>query len=894
MSDEKHLYLVDGHALAYRAYYAMIKNPLMNSKGQPTSAVFGFANYLLRLLQDYKSPYLAVVFDSSKPSFRKEIYEEYKANRSAMPDDMVSQMPLLYKLTEVMNIATFVKDGFEADDIIAHVTTEAEKQGYMVSLVTRDKDLMQLVSKKTRMLAPESGGKFIQMGPDEVVEKMGVPPEKVRDLLALSGDSSDNVPGVPGIGPKTAVKILASAGSVDRLLADPTLAGNPKLAAKIEENRDKLELSRKLVTLELDTGVDFDVEACKVGGVKRRDCADFFTELEFGSLLNNPLFDVREETRFSVTVPASLDDIRRIVDRAVETGVVSIDTETTGTQPRSASLVGVSLAVDTEEAWYIPVGHVESEANLPIEDVLAILKPMIESAEVKKVGQNLKYDYQIFKNHGLVLQGIAFDTMIAAYLIDPGKRGLGMDALASEWLGIKTVSIETLIGKGSKQRSFAQVPVSKAATYAGEDAVIPLRLRKKLEPLLDERELMGLFCQVEMPLITVLAEMEWTGICVDSELLGKLSGEYAAVLEDISREIFALAGEEFNLNSPKQISEVFFNKLGIPKSKKTKTGLSTNVQTLEKLAPEYPIAQHLLEYREVQKLLSTYVDALPLQISPKSGRIHTSLNQTVTTTGRLSSTEPNLQNIPVRKDQGRRIREAFVAPAGRWFVSADYSQIELRVLAHLSGDERLIEAFVQDKDIHTQTAAAVHGIFPEMVSPEMRRAAKTINFGLIYGMGHVNLSRQLHVSFKEAQAFIETYFQQFPGIRGFMEECKEKARTLGYSETLFGRRRYLPDITADNRRVREAAERTAINTPVQGTAADIIKVAMINIYDELAGEFPRARMLLQVHDELVFEVAQEQADAFGEWVSDKMSSAHELAVPLKVDVGAGPNWSAAH
>jgi DNA polymerase-1 len=484
--------------------------------------------------------------------------------------------------------------------------------------------------------------------------------------------------------------------------------------------------------------------------------------------------------------------------------------------------------------------------------------------------------------------------MIAAYLIDPGKRQLNMDSLAEQWLGLKTIPIEALIGKGKVQKSFAAVPVKDAATYSGEDAVIPLRLMEKFRPILEERNQEELFETMEMPLVTVLAELEWRGVNIDAQLLSGLSSEYSGKLELICREIYAMAGQEFNLNSPKQIADIFFNKLGMPKSKKTKTGLSTDVDALEKLAPDFPIASKLLEYRELQKLLSTYIDALPQLVNATSGRLHSSFNQTVTATGRLSSTNPNLQNIPVRTDIGRRIREAFVVPKGYTLIAADYSQIELRLLAHLSGDERLIEAFEHDMDIHTQTAAAIYGIFPEMVTPEMRRSAKTINFGLMYGMGPINLSRQLRISFKQAQTFIDTYFQQFPSIRAYMDSCIEKARATGYCDTMFGRRRYLPEINADSRMVREAAERTAINTPVQGAAADIIKIAMVEIHKELPHAYAHAFMLLQVHDELIFEVPNRNADDFCEWVRGKMSTAASLKVPLKVDVGRGANWSEAH
>ncbi len=891
--NDKQIYLIDGHALAYRAYFAMIRNPLTNSKGQPTSAVFGFANYLLRILEDYKCPYITVLFDSPKPSFRKEIYKEYKANREAMPDDMISQIPLIFKLVECFNIPYFLKDGIEADDIIAHVTQKAEKEGFKVFVVTKDKDLMQLVSKDVRMLAPESGGKFTRMGPAEVKEKMGVPPEKILDLLALMGDSSDNIPGVPGVGPKTAVKILDNVDSVDTLINDLSTISNPKLKEKIEQNIDKIKLSKELVTLKYDIGMDINLEELKTRQVKREECIEFFKEMEFSSLLKNPLFDVADKTDFTFHIPKKIDELEAIVERIKEAGFVSVDTETTSVEARSAALVGISMAVSDSEAWYVPVGH-DSGNNLPIDKTLSILKPVIESEDIKKIGQNLKYDYQIFKKYSITMGGIYFDTLIAAYLIDPGKRQYNMDFLAAHWLNIKTISLESLIGKGKSQKSFATVTIQDAAEYSGEDAVIPLKLMKVLQPLLKEQNLVTLFESIEIPLVTVLAEMEWHGVKINTAFLKKLSIEYGKKLAEISKEIYDLAGEEFNLNSPKQISEIFFTKLGLPKSKKTKTGLSTDVNALEKLAPDFPIAQKMLEHREVQKLLSTYIDALPGQVNEESGRVHTSFNQTITATGRLSSTHPNLQNIPIRKDEGRRVREGFIASDGKALISADYSQIELRILAHLSKDKRLIQAFKEDRDIHTETASAIYNIFPEMVTPDMRRAAKTINFGLMYGMGPINLSRQLKISFREAQEFIDAYFEQFPTIHQFMDKCIKDAGENGYSETLLGRRRYLPDINSEQRRIREAAERTAINTPVQGTAADIIKIAMVNIQNEITNTFDDAQMILQVHDELVFEVSEKEIDTFSKWVIDKMSSAYKLNVPIKVDTGSGENWSAAH
>lgn len=896
MNDEKTLYLIDGHALAYRSYFATMRVPMSNSAGQPTGAVLAFTTSLLALLQNYRCSHVAIVFDTPRPTFRHEMYAEYKANRAAMPDDLISQMKLIMQVVDALNIPRISKEGLEADDIIATVTRRAQRQGYDVRVVTKDKDLMQLVGDGVKMLVPESGGKLVEMGPPEVREKMGVEPGQIRDLLALMGDTSDNVPGVPGVGPKTATKLLNEVGSIAAILENPESVVNVKLREKLVKNRDKLVLSRDLVTLRDDAEIGMDPDDLGAAHPDKHACVALFTELEFRSFLSNPLFDTRTSLEFSVRVPSTLDEVSELVAQIEQAGLVSVDTETDSTEPRIARLVGISCAVNTREAWYIPVRHVtDSQRNLPVEDVRRLLKPVLESESITKIGQNLKYDIQIFRGQGIRMRGISFDTMIAAYLIDPGKRQYGMDALASEWLHLSVTSIETLIGKrGKDQVTFDKVPVETAASYSGEDAIVPLLLKERFDPLLDERGLRELFDKIEMPLVGVLAGMEWHGVMTDGDLLGRLSVELGGELEQISQRIYTLAGEEFNLNSPKQIAEILFGKLGLPRSKKTKTGLSTDVTALENLAPIHPIGRELLSYRETQKLLSTYIDALPQQVLSVSGRVHSSFNQTIAATGRLSSTNPNLQNIPVRTDSGARIREAFIAPPGSLLVSADYSQIELRILAHLSKDALLIQAFKEDRDIHTQTASAMYGCFPEMVTPDMRRAAKTINFGLMYGMGPINLSRQLGISFKDAQRFIDTYFKQFPSIHAFMQRCIESARDKGFSETMFGRRRYLPDISSDRRQIREGAERTAINTPVQGSAADIIKIAMVDIAKDLGEAFAGVTMIMQVHDELVFEVPQERSEEFIPWVCARMGAACTMDVALKVEAGSGLNWRVAH
>ena len=893
MNDKK-LFLIDGHALVYRAYFAFVRNPLINSKGQPTSAVFGFANYLIRLIETYDCPHMAVVMDSSKPTFRHELYSQYKANREEMPDDLKTQLPLIHRLIDAFNIPAIKQDGLEADDLIAALTKRALKQNYEVFLVTKDKDLMQLVSPRVKMLAPEGTGVLQMIGVEDVIAKMGVRPERIVDYLALIGDSSDNIPGVPGVGPKTALKILETGDSVDKILQDPSILVNPKLVQKIEENREILCISKILATLKDGVEIEISIDELRRKPVQRELCLSLFRELEFTSLLKNPLFGGAPRLKTETHRLSSLEEVRELSDLIKKSKSVTIDTQTTSLLPRAAKLTGITLALNSKEGYYIPVGHTNGQ-NLPLQETLDILRDIIESAEVAKNGQNLKYDYQLFKNYGLCMKGIWFDTMVAAYLLDPGKRHYDLDLLSTEWLKIEITPITMLIGKESSQKSFADIEVEAAALYAGEVICVTHALKAVLEPLLEERNLIKLFSEVEMPLVPVLGNLEWHGMLIDTNLLADLSREYTSTLECLSESIFQLTGESLNLNSPKQIGEVLFNKLGLPGAKKTKTGNhSTNVEVLEKLAPEYPVVQKILQYREAQKLLSTYIDALPGQVLSESGRVHTSFNQTIAATGRLSSTNPNLQNIPIRTDDGKRIREAFIATPGCVLIAADYSQIELRILAHLTGDPYLIEAFVEDKDIHSLTASAIYNCMPELVSPEMRRVAKTINFGLMYGMGPINLSRQLSISFNEARTFIESYFHQFPKVKNYMETTILGARETGYVETLLGRRRYLPEINAKNRTIREAAERTAINTPVQGTAADIIKIAMIHIDRELAKVCSKARMLLQVHDELVFEVPEEAANSTREWIVEKMSCAFELKVPVRVDAGIGKNWSLAH
>lgn len=881
------LFLIDGHALIYRAYFAFIRNPLVNAKGQNTSAAFGFANYIIKLIETYNCTYCAVVLDSNKPTFRHEMYAQYKANRQEMPDELKSQLPIINEIIDALQIPVIREDGLEADDLIGTLTKKAEGEGFDVFLVTKDKDLMQLISPNVKMLAPEGTGTLLTIGIDEVKEKMGIPPEKIVDYLSLIGDSSDNIPGVPGIGPKNAIKILELCGDVDTLLQDPTILGNAKLIQKIQENKEALTLSKQLATLRI-TPVTIGMEALKRGCIDGDRCKEIFRELEFHSLMRNPMFGESEISQIATSLITTDEQVNHLTSAIQSNGALSINLFLSDENTMDASLLGLAISLDGTASSFLSFQDGDYSKLLR-------LKEVFESTTIRKTGHDVKSDIQVLKKHGISLQGIDFDVMIAAYLLDPGKRDYGIDILSTEWLKRDMPRMATLLGEGKSKICRSQLTSDAIADYCGKAAGFIYEMKSAMEVKLGEARLASLLTTMELPVTSILAEMELKGILVDKEHLGTLSKEYNDLLQQLSEEVFRLAGETFNLNSPKQIGEILFDKLQIPGAKKTKTGsLSTNAEILEQLAPDYPVVGKILEYRELQKLCSTYIDALPSQINTHSGRVHTTFNQTIAATGRLSSTNPNLQNIPIRSETGRRIREAFIAAEGYTLLSADYSQIELRILAHLSEDPFLIEAFRNDRDIHTQTASAIFQCFPEMVTPDMRRAAKTINFGLMYGMGPLNLSRQLSISFAEAKKFIDTYFMQFPKIKNYMESSIQKARNCGYSETMFGRRRFLPEINTQNRVIREAAERTAINTPVQGAAADMIKLAMIDVDREIKTRFPSARMLLQVHDELIFEVPFDIVEPFRASIVEKMSTAATLSVPVKVESGVAHNWRSAH
>ncbi|PLX97804.1 MAG: DNA polymerase I [Desulfuromonas sp.] len=882
------LYLIDGSSYIYRAYYAV--RHLSNSKGEPTNAVFGFANMLLKILRDEKPEHIAVVFDSKAPTFRKEMYPEYKANRAAMPDDLVPQIPLIKELVAGFNIPCIEKPGYEADDIMATLAKQFSADNYDVVVVTGDKDMMQIVSDKVSLLDTM---KDKRSGPEEVAERFGGTPDKVIEVQALAGDSSDNVPGIPGIGEKTAVALIKEFGTVENLLANlDQLKG--KRRENLENFGDLALISKKLVTLIDDVPLDGD-EDYPLGEPDNDALTDLFKRLEFYKLLQE----------FSVIDQASGENYHCVLNQEQFDALLgklesadrfAFDTETTSLIATRADLVGFSFAVEPGEAWYLPVGHsyLGAPDQLDRQQVVDTLKPLLENPDKAKIGQNVKYDALVLRRGGINIKGVTCDTMLASYLANPASKSHGMDALAADLLDYRTIPYSEVAGSGKKQICFSEVEIEKATVYAAEDADITLRLAEKLEPMVKSEEQERLFHDVEMPLMEILTDMEWTGVRIDAEFLGGLSVEMKGKLAELEEEIHALAGVNFNIGSPKQLGDVLFEHLQLPRGKKTKTGWSTNVEVLTNLAQEHEIAARILDYRSVSKLKSTYSDALPKIVNPETGRIHTSFNQAITATGRLSSSEPNLQNIPIRTEEGRRIREAFIASDGNIIISADYSQVELRVLAHMADEPTLKESFAANEDIHVRTASEVFNVFPEMVTPEQRRQAKTINFGVIYGMGAFSLGKDLGIKPKEAQVFIDNYFARYSHIKSFMESCREEARARKYVTTLLGRRCAIPEIDSSNGAVRSYAERNAINYPIQGSAADIIKVAMINIARRLEEEGLNAKMVIQVHDELVFDVPASEADTVKSLIKEEMENAVPISVPLLVEVGAGKNWHEAH
>ncbi|MFU0868039.1 DNA polymerase I [Kluyvera ascorbata] len=926
---ENPLILVDGSSYLYRAYHAF--PPLTNRAGEPTGAMYGVLNMLRSLILQYQPTHAAVVFDAKGKTFRDELFEDYKSHRPPMPDDLRAQIEPLHTMVKAMGLPLLAVSGVEADDVIGTLAREAEKAGRPVLISTGDKDMAQLVTPGITLINTMTN---TILGPDEVVTKYGVPPELIIDFLALMGDSSDNIPGVPGVGEKTAQALLQGLGGLDTLYGEPekiaglTFRGAKTMAAKLEQNKDLAYLSYKLATIKTDVELELGCEQLIVAEpaadelltlFKKYEFKRWITDVESGTWMQakgskpavkpaGKAADVEIEVEVEETAATlSSENYVTILDEATlvswieklkKAPLFAFDTETDSLDNISANMVGLSFATEPGIAAYVPVAHdyLDAPDQIPRERALELLKPLLEDEKLLKVGQNLKYDRGILANYGIELRGIAYDTMLESYTLDSVVGRHDMDSLSDRWLKHKTITFEEIAGKGKNQLTFNQIALEEAGRYAAEDADVTLQLHLKMWPKLQKHEgPLRIFNEIEMPLVPVLSRVERNGVKIDPAVLHAHSQEIAKRLVELEQKAYEIAGEEFNLSSPKQLQTILFEKQGIKPLKKTPGGApSTSEEVLEELALDYPLPKVILEYRGLAKLKSTYTDKLPLMINPKTGRVHTSYHQAVTATGRLSSTDPNLQNIPVRNEEGRRIRQAFIAPEDYLIVSADYSQIELRIMAHLSRDEGLLKAFAEGKDIHRATAAEVFGLPLESVSNEQRRSAKAINFGLIYGMSAFGLARQLNIPRKEAQKYMDLYFERYPGVLDYMERTRQQAKEQGYVATLDGRRLYLPDIKSSNGARRAGAERAAINAPMQGTAADIIKRAMIAVDKWLESEKPRVRMIMQVHDELVFEVHKDDLDAVSKKVHELMENSTTLDVPLLVEVGSGENWDQAH
>ncbi|WP_435955861.1 DNA polymerase I [Dryocola sp. BD626] len=920
------LILVDGSSYLYRAYHAF--PPLTNSRGEPTGAMYGVLNMLRSLLLQYQPTHAAVVFDAKGKTFRDELFEHYKSHRPPMPDDLRAQIEPLHAMVKAMGLPLLAVSGVEADDVIGTLALEAEKAGRPVLISTGDKDMAQLVTPGVTLINTMTN---TILGPEEVGTKYGVPPELIIDFLALMGDSSDNIPGVPGVGEKTAQALLQGLGGLDTLYANPekiadlSFRGAKTMAAKLEQNKEVAYLSYQLATIKTDVELELTCEQLEVqqpaaeellGLFKHYEFKRWITDVEAGKWLQAKGAKAAAQPQKTIEAEAEPEEAAAVlshenyvtvleesvlvewIERLKKAPFFAFDTETDSLDNVSANLVGLSFATEPGVACYIPVGHdyIDAPDQLPLDRVLELLKPLLEDEKALKVGQNLKFDRGIVGNYGIELRGIAFDTMLESYILDSVAGRHDMDSLSDRWLKHKTITFEEIAGKGKKQLTFNQIDLEQAGRYAAEDADVTLQLHLKMWPKLEKSEgPLNVFNNIEMPLVPVLSRIERNGVKIDPAILHTHSEQLTKRLAELELKAHEIAGEPFNLSSPKQLQTILFEKQGIKPLKKTPGGApSTSEEVLEELALDYPLPKVILEHRGLAKLKSTYTDKLPLMINPKTGRVHTSYHQAVAATGRLSSTDPNLQNIPVRNEEGRRIRQAFIAPEDYVIVSADYSQIELRIMAHLSRDKGLLTAFAEGKDIHRATAAEVFGLPLDSVSGEQRRSAKAINFGLIYGMSAFGLSRQLNIPRKESQKYMDLYFERYPGVLEYMERTRAQAKEKGYVETLDGRRLYLPDINSSNAARRAGAERAAINAPMQGTAADIIKRAMIAVDGWLQKDKPRVKLIMQVHDELVFEVHKDDVEAVSKKVHELMEGSMKLDVPLLVEVGSGANWDEAH
>ncbi len=893
MKQQKTVYLIDGTAYIHRAYHA-IRN-LSTSKGFPSNAVFGFTRMLIKLIEEKTPEYVAMFFDSRGPTFRHEIYSDYKANRPPMADDMAVQIPYIKEVTKGFNIPIYELAGYEADDLIGTLAQKAVAKGFDVIMVTGDKDFVQLVTDEITIWDPMKDEVIDRAS---VIEKNGIEPSQMLDVLGLAGDASDNIPGVPGIGPKTAITLLKSFSSIEALYDKIDEVKAVKQREKLIENKEQALMSRELAKINTDVPIAVDIPAFKLDAPDNAKLAKIFKELEFRQLQKAyPVStDLTQKKYHSVLDETALSEL---IDFLKQSKIFAIDTETTAINPMAARLVGLSFAVAPEEAFYIPCGHRYPDApdQLALDFVLNQLKPVLEDPEVKKIGQNIKYDWTVLQRHGVNLAGVMFDTMLASYLINPDKRAHNLDQIAMDFLDHKMISFQEVTESGDRKiQNFSEVDIDKAVPYACEDADVTFAAYEKFKPMLESNGLTKLFDTVEMPLIPVLMRMEMTGIRVDKDRLQELSKDLAFALEQTEQQIYSLAGEEFNINSSQQLGNILFEKLKLPVQKKTKkkTAYSTDVDVLTILSDRHELPATVLKHRSIAKLKSTYVDALFELINPETGRVHTSYNQTITATGRLSSSNPNLQNIPIRTEEGRKVRRTFIPEEGWTFVAMDYSQIELRLLAHYSDDEILIDAFNKDEDIHTRTAAEVFQALPVMITNDLRQQAKVINFGIMYGMGPFSLSKALKISQKMAKTYIDNYFKRYSGVKRFIDETIETARATLQTSTELGRIRLLPDINSKNANIRGFAERTAVNTKIQGTAADLIKLAMIRADAAISEKGLRSKMLLSVHDEIVFEVPPEELETIRKTGREIMENIWSFKVPLKVNVATGKDWAEAH
>lgn len=887
----KKLYLIDGNALLYRSYYAIQR--LSTSKGFPTNAIFGFTSMLRKLMEKEKPRYLGIVFDPKGPTIRHKVFKDYKAHRKPMPEDLAAQIPVIKKIVKAFNIPFFEYESYEADDVLGSLVHQASSQNILSIIVTNDKDMLQLVDKSTIVYNPV---KEIYLDERNVKEYFGVSPPQVIDVLALWGDPTDNIPGVPGIGEKTSKALINQFGSLENLLKNLEHIEKTQLQERIKQNLDQLKLSRQLVTLEKNLDLKFNLEDFSVSEPNYKELIPIFQELEFSSLLSEYVKRPESAKKY-YRVIFEEKELLELIAKIKKAKFVSLDTETDNSFPTQARLVGLSFSTKPNQAFYLPLRHDYPNAprQIPKEKAFNLLEEVLSNPRIKKIGQNIKYDYIVLKREGIHVQGIDLDSMILSYLLEPNWGKHNLNKLALTYLQAKAIPYNEIVGKGKNEVTINAVNIDRVAPYACQDADLALQLSTLLWPKVKKKKLGALYRELELPLIEVLADMEMWGVKIDTQALKNLSSELEYELGHLREKIHEISGEEFNLNSPQQLAHILFDKLKLPTSRRTKItkSYSTNINILQELARTYPIAKYTLEYRQLSKLKSSYADSLPLLLNPETGRIHTSYNQTVAATGRLSSSDPNLQNIPVRGDLGRRFRQAFIPAQGHLFLSADYSQIELRVLAHLSEDPTLIETFLHDRDIHEETAAQVFGNTSTLSKEEQRRRAKIINFSIVYGTSAFSLAKELETLTSEAQEFIDLYYEKYPKVHEFLENRVKDAQKEGFSQTLFGRKRQVPELQHKDKLTQGIGRRIALNTPIQGSAADLMKKAMIDIWREMKKRDLKSKMILQVHDELVFEVPDEEKDEMETMVKERMENVFTLKVPLKVHLSWGVNWAEA-